>query len=868
LVTFDLNGGDLIINNQLYLELVGNSRYIFFDMDGGNVSCNTFTAINNGSSNGDNDILIELDQSSLFNTNNNAVIDLNGGDDLRIKLNNNSGNNAQFVVGGDFTLNKPTDLGNDVYFNVDDNQSLFQIGGDFTINFTGNTSDGIYFNLDKGDFKILGNTGITTNNNAEYVYFDLDGGNFSTNDFNIQINGINKTDLTITVDATSVFNINNNASINFNGGDDLSIYLNKNGNSSAKMYVDGNFHLIKNKNADDQRIFLYHSAKLTVNGNFEWINNAESGDYMELQLANSNDSAIFNGDFTMQINAIGNNNSNDLNIDLNGGHLQTNGNTTITNTNGDDLLILMSTNATWFTGGNITIYSNILDDGLFYVNGNNNSNSLFVYGNLNLNYINGSILRFRPYSNTHIEVQGDIALKANTDQKLHLDIRDNSTVKIGGDIKRQASPNKYGRLTMHINSKLIFDGNNLQTIPSSTGDGNDSFNFTNLEVNNSSNLNMEGITEISKTLILNSGVIQSTSNNYLIIKDNASVIQNNSTSFIDGPVHKKGNDAFVFPVGDGSISAPLAINAGGSNSDEFVVEYFDNPPAIQTVDNTLNNVSNVEEWQINQIAGNSGRKVTLYWNDNSRSGINAYSNDLVVARLNGNTWTSEGQSSINNTGNSGDVTSTTNVGGFNTKFTFGSISSLQNPLPIELLSFEAIANSNHVDLKWSTASETNNSHFIVERSSNGKSWKEVVKVNGAGNSSQLLEYFEVDQKPLKGISYYRLKQVDFNGAYTYSRIVPVYFIASTSGSEGIVVYPNPVYREQKNINIQLNEFEGKEVLVVLRDLNGKEFYSKLMITESNNQIIGIPIDNTLAKGVYLITATSENKLYSKKVIVK
>ncbi len=96
-----------------------------------------------------------------------------------------------------------------------------------------------------------------------------------------------------------------------------------------------------------------------------------------------------------------------------------------------------------------------------------------------------------------------------------------------------------------------------------------------------------------------------------------------------------------------------------------------------------------------------------------------------------------------------------------------------NVLPIELIAFNASAAGSEVHLNWSTASELNNDYFTVERSKDGLSWEEVVRVDGAGNSIHRLDYSSVDKRPYAGLSYYRLKQTDFDGQYSISKVVSV-----------------------------------------------------------------------------------------------
>lgn len=184
-------------------------------------------------------------------------------------------------------------------------------------------------------------------------------------------------------------------------------------------------------------------------------------------------------------------------------------------------------------------------------------------------------------------------------------------------------------------------------------------------------------------------------------------------------------------------------------------------------------------------------------------------------------------------------------------------------LPIELLSFNAIRNGDKVDAYWTTVSELNNDYFTLERSKDGVNFEIVLTADGAGTSNYILNYSETDFSPYDGISYYRLKQTDFNGNSSYSQIVSVNYIFT---DDNLSVYPNP--SDGTNINVALKNVENKEILLVLRDVIGKEYYSKVVISSTENEIIGIDLEHKLASGAYIITASSNNKLYSKKLIIK
>ena len=171
-----------------------------------------------------------------------------------------------------------------------------------------------------------------------------------------------------------------------------------------------------------------------------------------------------------------------------------------------------------------------------------------------------------------------------------------------------------------------------------------------------------------------------------------------------------------------------------------------------------------------------------------------------------------------------------------------------NPLPVELLNFNAEKNNRAVDLSWQTASEHNNDFFTVERSSDGYIFEPLTIVKGAENSNELLSYKAQDLQPLDGISYYRLKQTDFDGAVEYSDIK----IVDMEGNSNVMIYPNPS-------NSIVNFKSGKEI----SDLTISTAEGKVLLNEvkSSEFRLELPI------GVYYATFEIEGTLYSKKLVI-
>jgi hypothetical protein len=164
---------------------------------------------------------------------------------------------------------------------------------------------------------------------------------------------------------------------------------------------------------------------------------------------------------------------------------------------------------------------------------------------------------------------------------------------------------------------------------------------------------------------------------------------------------------------------------------------------------------------------------------------------------------------------------------------------LTGPLPIELLKFEGYLNNDHVDLFWSTMSETDNDYFSVEHSINGIEWNRVAKVDGAGNSNQELQYSAAHDEPNLGVNYYRLRQTDFNGTYTYTDPISILF-----EEDHLVIYPNPANTELNIYKPGIGNFE----LTVYNSL-GQEVNLELDAYEDMMQVDVERLENGVYFGV-------------------
>ncbi|MBI2271871.1 MAG: T9SS type A sorting domain-containing protein [Bacteroidetes bacterium] len=356
--------------------------------------------------------------------------------------------------------------------------------------------------------------------------------------------------------------------------------------------------------------------------------------------------------------------------------------------------------------------------------------------------------------------------------------------------------------------------------------------------------------------------------------DDATTSGASNNSFVNGRVRKIGNEAFVFPTGNNvSKYAPIGITAPSLTTDHFTARYFDNSPNAQGYtrtlkDTTLDHVSSAEYWILDRTNGTSDITPSLYW-DSPRSGGVATLSLLRVAKWDGTKWKDLGFLNTTGTTTSGNLQTSAVVTSFS-PFTLATDSSggfYENPLPIELINFTAKAVDNkYTQLEWTTSTETNNDYFTVERSRDGiHNFEQVATVKGAGNSSKLLTYSTQDLNPLNGLSYYRLKQTDFDGKYTYSRLESVVF---SDLQEAFYIFPNPATPDNP-AQLHPTTSENVEVLVVVYDISGKQYFSKIVITQNSGEnVFALDLNQTLAKGVYYIIATTNDTIYKKKLVIQ
>lgn len=198
-----------------------------------------------------------------------------------------------------------------------------------------------------------------------------------------------------------------------------------------------------------------------------------------------------------------------------------------------------------------------------------------------------------------------------------------------------------------------------------------------------------------------------------------------------------------------------------------------------------------------------------------------------------------------------------------------SLNKAMNNEKSKIENFEANVNlaQNCVQLKWETTPFSTASEYVIEKSTDKTTWEAVASVFGAKHKNHNMEFVHIDFKPFKNLSYYRLVQKDEEGKELYSNVVPVKYYTSEYNTGGINLYP-VISEGDAVINIAFEDIFEKEVLIVVRDKNGEEFYSKVIINIEEEILVAVPIEREVPSGDYLITATSENQIYSQNIVIR
>ena len=407
-----------------------------------------------------------------------------------------------------------------------------------------------------------------------------------------------------------------------------------------------------------------------------------------------------------------------------------------------------------------------------------------------------------------------------------------------------------------------------------------------MELNNSSGAYLTSDITITNELKLSNGILDLV-NVHLTLGSSISAVEGSfsETSMVitsgDGELRKRftgsplsGNsDAFIFPVGtigDVDEYSPVIMNfeAADFGSQAYVsVQTINekNPELGPEITSFIQRYWVVEPHDITDY----NYEIKLYYTEDDvvTEGL-VIEGDLVPVKYSNENWytpqgASTGLPEVIEQGSSFLFPSSNYMvwGGLTSFSQFGSVGGSFQPLPVELITFQGECLDGLVTLNWSTASEYNSAYFDVEKSVNGIDWQIINSQIAALNSSSQMDYLFFDSNKSFGDVYYRLNQVDIDGASEY--FGPVHLTCENQ-DRVLVTFPNPSL-ESFNIGIMDERFIG-EVNVKISDASGKVLGEKELVLVSGMNIVPWS-DGFLEAGVYCILISSNNHVATVKHII-
>ena len=420
-----------------------------------------------------------------------------------------------------------------------------------------------------------------------------------------------------------------------------------------------------------------------------------------------------------------------------------------------------------------------------------------------------------------------------------IDVADNATLSIAA-----TSNPTFG--TLNNGSTVAFTGSVAQSITSAT-------TFGKLTINNSNGVSITANITVGNILTLTSGklslgaytlslgsvgsnatVAGGSASSYIVAYDNAGTI-----GYLKHFVNS--NASYVFPIGDASNYTPLTFTLNSGTLSSAYLTAYTKAGKISGMNADISYYVN-RYWEITPSGFTSPNYNVVYtYVPGDITGTGTESSMRPVKKSGTKWYKPTGTSFISDetegTGSVNDGTHTLTWTGLQTFSFLGGVGETPVALPIELLYFTAKQSGTKVKLDWATASETNNDHFVVERSQDGTNFAEVFRKKGAGNSVNTLYYNGFDNAPIEGLSYYRLKQVDYDAKFKYSDIQSVNFKFDPA-EIGIKIYPNPAVDNKFTVDYTIEKADQvvvyfynsigqllhQEAWATNKGINTKEFY--------------------------------------------
>jgi hypothetical protein len=303
----------------------------------------------------------------------------------------------------------------------------------------------------------------------------------------------------------------------------------------------------------------------------------------------------------------------------------------------------------------------------------------------------------------------------------------------------------------------------------------------------------------------------------------------------------------VFPVGNSTYNPATLNNSGTTDNLTVRVDdqvFYEGTTGTLVTEDVVNRT-----WLIDEaVVGGSNLSMVLEWDQSEELTNFDRLNSGVAHHLSGPNWDDP---TVYTTATNVSATRWSQTRSGFSSFSPFVVKDVDSDLPVELLYFDAYREDvNEVQLNWATASETNNKGFEIQRMLEHESeFKSIAWVDGQGNSTATIYYEDKDNNSYSGTSYYRLKQLDFDGSFAYSEIKAV---EGQKIHQDIRIFPNPA---NDYINIQILE-SIQQAQLKLYDSKGA-LVRHLTIQVQPNELIRLHQLDQLPAGIYILNIQTD-----------
>lgn len=438
-----------------------------------------------------------------------------------------------------------------------------------------------------------------------------------------------------------------------------------------------------------------------------------------------------------------------------------------------------------------------------------------------------------------------------------LDFSDNNPNTKDGVIQLKGNWSNFNESAFREgNSRVYLIGNSLQAVNTPVKEI-----FSRLDIDNPAGISGGTNIQVDNILTLTNGLINTGSNEVYTTSTNVASIAGYSLSrYINGKLRRQIaiNGNYDFPVGATTgyelANLNIASQVGMAN---IIVDFeapspgtVPNPTFCLVNGSAINDMLNAGNWNIlpNTLPTAMNLSLTLKERGHFNSVAPATRYGIIRRDDASSTWLGSPLGTHSNVTQSevgGTATAvrtgitTVNFWG-NFAIGFGSA-----PLPVDWLSFDAKPVSETIVLQWKTASEYGNDFFSIERSKNFIDFEPIGQVPGNGNSSSISTYTFTDYSPGSGIIYYRLRQVDIDGQFDYSKIVPV---RTGENVSPVQIFPNPVHNQTW---VMLFSNETTTSVLEIMNTSGQLVFSRTVSLQEGNNSVSLQLES-LPNGVYFL----------------